>query len=668
MPRSRFYDWRSALLWIGLGSLLFPALLFAGFIASWTIGENLEKFLGQTATAIVFGIFLGGLGGAGASLGSGLAIRRLGLSLGRWLLGSIMLSAALLGIVMGFIQMAAGLENLPSSVVGIALGSAFGLSLGLGQWLVLRQVVARSGLWMPLSLVAYLAGLGLGFYLSENDDWGLVFVGLIPMTLTWLGMGRLWRAGPALTEEETNRPLVWIGVGLVLVLIVAAALVIVNPSSEPLPPPLPTVDPDQQLIFFNGVILTMNEDQPQVQAVAIKGQKISAVGSDEDILALQEANSQVIDLEGRTLMPGFVDAHSHLFNDAESSFDMSLAEIQQVGLENGITALGDLYVNSSFLKEIQEFEAGGLLQIRTSLYLVATDPCGKSQGDWYLEQRPSDRALEMLRIAGVKIFTDGGTCETPATSYEVHPGEGQGDLFFSQEELDTLVAAIHQAGFQVAIHAIGDQAVEQAQNAIAAALAGEPNDLRHRIEHNSIVRPELIPRYGEIGIVPVVFGLYPTCNPFGPPPPEAYQAWEWPYRAMLDANPGLKLAWSGDDPFFGRVRPLDDLYSLVTRNDIDESGQICQAPAWQQQHLVTVEEALRMMTTNAAYALFREDELGQVVPGLAADLIVLTDNPLAVEVEALPELDVLMTMVGGRTAHCAAGFEHFCPSLKIISR
>ena len=78
MPRSRFYDWRSALLWIALGSFLFPALLFAGFISSWTIGESLEKFLGQTATAIAFGILIGVLGGTGAALGSGLAIRRLG--------------------------------------------------------------------------------------------------------------------------------------------------------------------------------------------------------------------------------------------------------------------------------------------------------------------------------------------------------------------------------------------------------------------------------------------------------------------------------------------------------------------------------------------------------------------------------------------------------------
>jgi predicted amidohydrolase YtcJ len=385
----------------------------------------------------------------------------------------------------------------------------------------------------------------------------------------------------------------------------------------------------------------MDETRPQAQAMVIEGGIITAVGDDQEILALRQADSRVIDLAGRTLMPGFVDAHSHLFNDAEASFDMSLGEIQQVGLENGITTIGDLYVNSSFLREIQAFENEGRLQIRTSLYLVATDPCGKSQGDWYREHRPSDRDFEMLRINGVKIFTDGPGCDTrPALSYEIEAGDGLGDLFHSQEDLDALVAVIHEEGYQVAIHAIGDRAVEQAQNAIVNALDGGPNSPRHRIEHNSVVRPEQIRRYGEIGIVPVVFGLYPICNPFGPPPPEAYHSWEWPYRAMLDQNPDLKLAWSGDDPFFGRVRPLDDLYSLVTRDDIDEEGQICPAPVWLRQHLVTREEALRMMTTDAAYALFRDDEVGQLKPGLAADLILLSDNPLTVETESLPQLQV----------------------------
>jgi predicted amidohydrolase YtcJ len=267
----------------------------------------------------------------------------------------------------------------------------------------------------------------------------------------------------------------------------------------------------------------------------------------------------------------------------------------------------------------------------------------------------------MLHLTGLKIFTDGGTCERPALSYELQPGEGFGDLFLEQEELNALVSAGQQAGFQIAIHAIGDRAVEQAQNAIAAALNGQPNTYRHRIEHNSVVRPEMLARYGEIGIIPTVFGLYPQCNPFGLPPPAEYQSWEWPVRAMLEANPGLPVAWHGDDPFFGRIRPLDDLYSFVTRDELTEGGTVCEAPAWHDQHTITPVQALQLMTTNSAYALWRDSEIGQLNPGHYADLIVLTANPLAIDTPALKYLDVRLTMVGGRVEYCAVGQAWLCP-------
>lgn len=267
----------------------------------------------------------------------------------------------------------------------------------------------------------------------------------------------------------------------------------------------------------------------------------------------------------------------------------------------------------------------------------------------------------MLRTGGVKIFTDGGTCERPALSYELTEGEGLGNLFLTQEALDALVLEAQEAGYQVAIHAIGDRAIEQAQNAIAAALDGQPNSYRHRIEHNAVIRPELLPRYGEIGIVPVLFGPYALCEPFGPPPSEAYQAWEWPWRALLDANPGLPVAWHGDDPFFGRVRPLDDLYSLVTRNEIGKDGRFCEAPAWHRQHTISAEEALRMMTANSAYALFRDEEVGRLAPGYYADLIVLSANPLTVDPAGIPKMEVWLTMVGGRVEHCVEGHESLCP-------
>jgi predicted amidohydrolase YtcJ len=438
-------------------------------------------------------------------------------------------------------------------------------------------------------------------------------------------------------------------------------LLLVGCSAADYPAPPPTIQPGQQLIFHNGLILTMDENAPQAEALVITGEKIEAVGSDEAMLALRRADSVVIDLQGQTLMPGFVDPHTHLFNDAEQSLEMSLNEVQQVALANGITTIGNAFVTEGFLEEMRDFEAAGQLRIRTSLYLVATDNCGRLQGDWWQEHAPTREAGEMLRIGGIKLFTDGGTCERPALSYELRPGEGLGDLFFSQEALNGLVAEAQAADHQVLIHAIGDRAVEQAQNAIAAALDGQPNSYRHRIDHNSVIRPELLARYGEIGIVPVIFGPYPICEPFGPPPPAEYQAWEWPWRALLDANPDLPIAWHGDDPFFGRIRPLDDLYSLVTRNEIGTNGRVCEAPEWQKAHTITAEEALRLMTINAAYALFREEEVGTLEPGKYADLIVLSGDPLAADPETIPQINVWLTMVGGRVEYCAAGHEELCP-------
>ena len=424
--------------------------------------------------------------------------------------------------------------------------------------------------------------------------------------------------------------------------------------------PLPTVDPQQLILFHNGVVLTMDTERRLATALAVRGEKISALGSDDEILAMTEPDAIVIDLQGATLMPGFVDPHSHIFNDATQYMSMSLSEAQQLALENGITTVGDLYVTESFLKEMRRFDDAGGLQIRTSLYLIATDNCGRPQGDWWKDYPATDSPGEMLRIGGVKIFADGGTCKDVALSFEREPGGGFGDLFFEQDELDKLVSKVHAANRQAAIHALGDRAVEVAQNAIASALQGEPNVNRHRIEHNTLVRPELLPRYGEIGIVPIIYALYPSCEPWWDVPAEI-RAWEWPWRAMLDANPGLPIAWHGDDPYSNRVRPLDELYSFLTRDDVNNEGKVCPAEEWQKMHLITVEEALPMMTVNAAYALFREDELGSLEPGKYADMIILSDNPLAVTPQAIPEMEVWMTMVGGRTVFCMAGHEELCP-------
>jgi predicted amidohydrolase YtcJ len=273
----------------------------------------------------------------------------------------------------------------------------------------------------------------------------------------------------------------------------------------------------------------------------------------------------------------------------------------------------------------------------------------------------------MLRIGGVKVFSDGGSCGGPAVSFEYPNDGGQGDLFFTQEEMDRIVATVHADGYQLAIHALGDRAIEQVQNAIAAALDGEPNTLRHRIEHNAVLRPEMMSRYTEIGVVPLIFGAYPTCSKLGAPSkykyvvPEEYQSWEWPWRELLDANPGLIFAWHGDDPPMPPVNPILDLYGFVTRRAIAEDGSVCEPPDGVAANTITVEEALPIMTMGSAYALFRDEEVGSLKPDKYADVIILSENPLAVAPDTIKDIEVLMTMVGGHVEYCAPGHEALCP-------
>ncbi|MBE9507822.1 MAG: amidohydrolase family protein, partial [Chloroflexi bacterium] len=227
----------------------------------------------------------------------------------------------------------------------------------------------------------------------------------------------------------------------------------------------------------------------------------------------------------------------------------------------------------------------------------------------------------------------------------------------------TIVADAHTSGYQVAIHALGDRAVEQTLNAIEFALAGQPNTPRHRIEHNATVRPDMLPRYSEIGVVALIFGPYP-CGVVNRSAPE-YQAWEWPWRDLLETNPDVHFAWHSDTPWVGPVAPLLHLYSMVTPYEVATDGvTICDTPAWLTRKTLTVEEALPMMTIEGAYTLFRDEEVGSLEPGKFADTIILSGDPTTVDPNALKDLKVWMTMVGGLVEWCAPGYEALCPATR----
>ena len=438
---------------------------------------------------------------------------------------------------------------------------------------------------------------------------------------------------------------------------------IVSPPS-PTTAPLPTTPVEQtaDVIFHGGNVLTMDDDLSVAQALAIKGDKIMAVGSDQDVMVFKGERTKLIALDGRTLMPGFVDAHTHLLNDA-GQFGTDMDGVQQLALENGITTIGDMFVTQDFQNEMRNYNADNKLRIRTSLYLIYNTNCGDIVGDWWKDVPPTRVPGEMLRIGGVKIFADGGSCKRPALSYETSPGSGLGDLFVTGDQIAAVVSEAQSVGHQVAIHALGDRAIEAALDGIQSALNGSPNIYRHRIEHNAILRPDLLPRYGEIGVVATIFGTFPSCVQFENPSPPPYNEWEWAWDTLLDANPGLHVAWHGDDPYIRPLSPILELYGLVTRNFADDDRKtVCPAVDWIADNTLSVEQALPMMTRESAYALFRDGEVGQLAPGMFADLIILSENPMSENPDMLLDTYVLMTMVGGKVEWCAPDSESLCPT------
>jgi predicted amidohydrolase YtcJ len=429
----------------------------------------------------------------------------------------------------------------------------------------------------------------------------------------------------------------------------------------------PTHPTDQtaDVIFHGGTVLTMDEELSVAQALAVKNDRIVAVGSDEEVLRWQGKGTVSIALDGQTLMPGFVDAHTHLLNDA-GQFGMDLDSVQQLALENGITTLGGMYTTQEFLDQMRDYNAEDRLRIRTSLYLVHNTNCGDPVGDWWKEVPPTREAGEMLRVGGVKMFADGGSCKRPALSYETSPGSGLGDLFLTGDQIAAAVSEAQAMGHQVAVHALGDRAIEAALDGIESALGGSPNTYRHRIEHNAILRPDLLPRYGELDIVATIFATFPSCVDFANPSPPPYNEWEWAWDTLLEANPGLHVAWHGDDPYIRPISPILELYGFLTRNFADDDRTtLCEGKDWIRDNTLTVEQALPMMTRESAYALFRDGEVGSLAPGKFADLIILSANPMTEDPETLLDTYILITMVGGKVEFCAPGAESLCPAATV---
>lgn len=247
---------------------------------------------------------------------------------------------------------------------------------------------------------------------------------------------------------------------------------------------------------------------------------------------------------------------------------------------------------------------------------------------------------DMLSLGAMKLWTDGGMIARTAALTEPYAGTtNTGQLAESEEFMRAAIVDGHHAGWQLAIHAIGDRAIDFTLDAVAEAQRQRPRaGARHRIEHCGLVRPDQLDRIAALGLVPVVQPtfLWSYGDDYSEIMGEERAPWMYRGRSFLDH--GITVAGSSDRPVADGA-PLRAIEFMVRRRS---SGGHAVGP----DEAITVEEAIRAYTLGSAHACRKEHVLGSLTPGKLADLVVLGDDPRTSE--SIAEIPVLATMVGGR--------------------
>lgn len=249
-----------------------------------------------------------------------------------------------------------------------------------------------------------------------------------------------------------------------------------------------------------------------------------------------------------------------------------------------------------------------------------------------------------LRIGPLKLFSDGSLIgRTAAVSQPFLEDPDPNNLgmeMMPQAELDTIVADAHDHGWQVAIHAIGDRAIQMCLDAYRGAQQATPrDDTRHRIEHCGILRPDLIQRLVDQRVVPVSQPVFirEYGDGFIRHLGRKRVALTYPFRSLLDA--GLPLVFSSDCP-------VSDYPPLVSIQAAVEERTNSGAP-YVPEEAITAHDAVRTYTRHGAHAAFAEDRMGAIQPGYLADFTILATDPADVPPNEIDRIPVMGTVIGG---------------------
>jgi predicted amidohydrolase YtcJ len=524
-------------------------------------------------------------------------------------------------------------------------------------------------------------------------------------------------------------------------------------------------EPD--LVVINARVLTSDAAAPRAEALAVKHGRFMAVGSSSDVRNLASSRTTIVDAERMTVVPGFIDAHSHpsgvqelygvntnlrtvreiqaairqkaettapevwvtgfMFDDTKLDRPLTRKDLDEATREHpvsvahrgghtnfynskafelaGITAETPDPPDGRFFKENGElngrvaenarsvfsrvgkretfspderrerarkgmahmsklFNAVGLTSVHNAAasqeQILAYEDCRK-RGELthraYMMIRSPEAFSglkaaniytgfgdEWIRVGGVKFVADGSASERTMRMSTPYVGTTDyGILTMTQEQLYEAVDDAHAHNFQVGVHANGDVTIDMVLKAYERALQKWPDpNRRHRIEHCTLITPDLVRRIKANGVIPTPFWTYvyyhgEKWKEYG----DEKIARMFAHRSFLDA--GIRVPGASDyTP--GPYDPLMAIQSMVTRKDY--KGRV-----WGPNQKVTVDEALTIATINGAYASSEEALKGSITAGKLADFVVLEKDPHDVNPDEIMNIKVNRTVVGGKTVH-----------------
>jgi len=522
------------------------------------------------------------------------------------------------------------------------------------------------------------------------------------------------------------------------------------------------------LLIKSARVYTMDGTRPLAESIAILGDRILAVGSNNDLKPFEGARTRIVDGSGMTVTPGFIDAHSHPDGVNEvTGADVNLRSISEIKdamhaqaakTPPGEWVIGNKYddtklagerpVNRHDLDEAVPLQPaiirhrGGHTAVVNSRGLEVAgvsrktpDPDGgkfgredgeltgfvaekalsdviDQAGEWpeitrqvrqqgvaymsramaaagltsttdafgsvesliaYQDARSAGELLtrlsfmpygpsglysdlksagirsgfgdEWIRFGAVKYWADGSASERTmrmSTPFEGRPDD-YGILTMSQEEVDAAVDDAVANGWRIGIHANGDITIDMVLNAYERVLEGwrEPGP-RFRLEHCSLVNPELLARIRDSGAIPTPFYTYAHYhgNKWLDYGAEKMQ-WMFAHKSFLDYDIPVAPA---SDYTPGPFEPLMAIQSMVTRKDF--KGRV-----WGPNQRITVSQALKICTVNGAYASMEENIKGSLTPGKLADLVMLGADPHDTNADEIKNIPVFRTIIGGKVVY-----------------